>query len=116
MDKVMLGVSIPLMGGTVLAQVRLDANVSTVAPKEDLGQSLLVYPNPTEGSITIRFNAPYEMDAYTLSDLRGQTLRTALYKQPIQETTLNISELPKGIYLLHIRSGGQVLSQKVVVK
>ena len=106
-------------GDTIFVYDAWIVKLSPVSSTPDFStdpEVLHLSPNPTTALLNIRLSDPYAMDAYTLSDLAGRTLRTAHFGQTVQETTLNTADLPKGMYLLQVRSGGQVFVQKVVVQ
>jgi hypothetical protein len=70
-----------------------------------------VYPNPA--SSEIRVQTTEMMDGMTLRDLTGRTIMTKV--NPAMSETINVSNLPKGLYLLELRSGNQVGTEKIVV-
>lgn len=75
--------------------------------------SYRVYPNPNNGNFILSASVPEEA-TLTITNMEGklitQHLRPALQK----ETELNISDLPSGIYFLHISNGKMVATKKVV--
>lgn len=77
---------------------------------------LLVSPNPSSGWLNLKFKGEYKMEAYTLSDLSGKAIQTAQFDQSQAEENLDLSTLPKGVYLLQVRSGNQIFTQKVVIQ
>lgn len=76
----------------------LEPNATARAP-------LPAYPNPA--TEMIRIAAPMQGMA-TLYDISGRILLTTTTQQ------LNIRLLPKGVYLLQYRSGGKMITEKVV--
>lgn len=60
-----------------------------------------VYPNPTEGIITIK-NSAFRIShsAFHITNLLGQTLMTGQIKDENQQ--INVSTLPKGLYFITI--------------
>jgi len=71
-----------------------------------------IYPNPTTGIIRIdteRAGKSFEAEVINTTGaviVRKQTNDSGMI--------LDISDLPKGIYILRLRSGGQVVTQKIV--
>ncbi len=61
---------------------------------------LSVYPNPTKDNITIKFQGSNECHAI-LYDLQGKTLTNTVIKNGAQ---IDISEIEKGTYFLHLTS------------
>lgn len=79
----------------------------------------LLSPNPTAGPLSVRLNSPGGRATLDLTDLSGRHLRRLLARQlPAgpHEVPLDLSALPPGVYLVHLRLGGRVSSQRVVLK
>ena len=69
--------------------------------------SIIVFPNPTTGIITIKGT---EIDRTELTSLTGQTIRTDF------KTTLDLSSLPNGIYFLNVHTKtGLIKKEKVLL-
>jgi hypothetical protein len=62
-----------------------------------------LYPNPTTGTVTVRFGPPYR-GPLTDHDCLGRTLRTQTLDS-VTETTLDLSTYPKGIYSVRTTAG-----------
>lgn len=58
--------------------------------------SILIYPNPTNSSITIGTKNGDNITKIIISDTAGKTL----YSQTLNSNTISIEKLPKGIYFL----------------
>ncbi|WP_133259645.1 cellulase family glycosylhydrolase [Pseudochryseolinea flava] len=69
---------------------------------------LSVYPNPTEGSVTIRVNEPSQVNIISTS---GNEL---LQKQVDESLTLN--NLRAGIYIVRMQNASRIITQKLVVR
>ncbi len=78
---------------------------------------LLVFPNPTTGSFTLQTEGIREAYDISVSNLQGQTLlsqKISTINELHQETSLDLSAFPSGMYIVQIKSGHLVLSQKIV--
>ena len=72
-----------------------------------------IYPNPTIDKAVIQMNERPERVTFTLTTLLGQRLDL----QPGQSDAgweLDLSRLPKGVYILQVDYDGQSLSRKIV--
>lgn len=72
-----------------------------------------IYPNPTIDKAVIQMNERPERVTFTLTTLLGQRLDL----QPGQSDAgweLDLSDLPKGVYILQMEYDGQHLSRKIV--
>ncbi|MDG1822129.1 MAG: T9SS type A sorting domain-containing protein [Flavobacteriaceae bacterium] len=71
---------------------------------------IVAYPNPVKN--TLKINAATTIDTVTIYDLTGREVLRATPN--VEKTSLDVSSLNKGFYLLTIKSGDQELSTKLV--
>jgi len=77
------------------------------------GLSIHIYPNPTSGRFKIDFSNFTETADVHVMNFQGQeVLNTSNMNQLTME--LNISKLPKGIYMVIVESADQIISGKVI--
>jgi len=80
-------------------------------------KNLTIYPNPTNGLLNITFDAENnDKVTFELFDVQGRKISSASNDQvfgAIQQT-LDISQLPTGMYMLKITQGDKNYSSKVV--
>jgi hypothetical protein len=84
--------------------------------REPSGQieELVVYPNPTRDLITVRLEREL-ITAITVNDLRGGVLfESAII--PTNSTQLDLSSLPKGMYLLRVQTKKTFFNRKILIK
>ena len=90
-------------------------NVSTIGINEnDFSSSMVVYPNPTEGDVTIDFGALYDNITLEVRDVFGRLISTQNEKQSSQ---INV-EIggTKGMYFLTIQINKQKTFLKIIKK
>jgi hypothetical protein len=79
------------------------------------GNSLDIYPNPTNGIISIVLNAPFmasDVQSISVYNIMGQTLfHTFSYTQNI-----DTRKWPKGSYLVKIQLAGEQINRKLIVQ
>jgi hypothetical protein len=81
----------------------------------NMGSNLLVGPNPTTGEFSIFYIPKNNNEAtYTISDESGKMIKSGLLTG--LKTTLNISELPKGIYFIKTYDGNSSASKKLILQ
>lgn len=105
----------PDITSSVLASVFFgNATTST----KDLGDASLlsVFPNPTNSQLQVKLLSNDPIESFQLSDLTGKILRHSNHKMALQQVDLDLSTLPKGLYVLQVRSGERVYARKVLLQ
>ncbi len=81
-------------------------------------QIINLYPNPTSDLINIEFqlNNP-ETVSLTIYNLQGKTIATPTIGDKGQgkhKVTISTAHLPKGIYLVRMNVGKEIITRKIV--
>lgn len=77
--------------------------------------TLDVYPNPTEGRMTVKLQGDLNVDkTMTVTDLNGRVLEVIDVASQVGEYSFDISSYPAGVYLLRVESEGEINVAKVV--
>lgn len=66
-----------------------------------------IFPNPVEDILNININTDGDFEAQIIN-LTGQVIRVS------KETSINVSDLPKGVYFLNVKYNGQNLTKKFI--
>lgn len=85
--------------------------LSPFSPKAELR----AFPNPTSGQLVVHFSAEGDEVTYSIANLLGKTLTTTTSGSQ-EETLLDLSALPAGMYLLLAESGSTRLTQKITIR
>lgn len=101
-----------------LDHVYLD-NISLVESTDinhysEIAPDIVAYPNPASENVTILFKDLETAAEYQLFDLFGRNLMNGKIME--EETTLNVSSLANGIYVLKVVAGNQILGTAKIVK
>jgi hypothetical protein len=79
--------------------------------------SFNVYPNPTQGAITVEITNKVASDmVITLTNIQGQVVYQNTVKNAVNHQETIDQKLSKGMYFLTVNNGGGVQVQKVVVQ
>lgn len=91
---------------------RLSAlNCSTTATTENANNSpLSIYPNPSQGNITITLPDPTMDFKITIYDVQGRILKTTQ-----NESSIQLSNAQKGLYFLKYETGDKIITQKFII-
>ncbi|MCB9185979.1 MAG: T9SS type A sorting domain-containing protein [Flavobacteriales bacterium] len=94
-----------------------DGDIMEEGSGSDGGNSFEVYPNPVVGDLvfdfefTVREGAPYEV-----LDLQGKLIERGVIKPGASKHTLDMKELPTGLYFLRVDLGGKLQVKRVIKK
>lgn len=87
-----------------------NVGVETMTPDDT---SWMIYPNPAEKVVKIKFNSN-ETRTVVLSSITGQLLHSVTQKDTIVE--IDISGFTKGVYLVHVQEAKTCNSQQFIIK
>lgn len=109
-------------------RVRTDCNTSgtfnsgytaigTFATPLRLGESnnhlLSVYPNPSEGVVSINYNGDYSLRIF---NLLGEVVYSNEVRGNIESLTIDLSNLNNGIYMVNVTSDEGVITQRLEIQ
>lgn len=73
-----------------------------------------VYPNPASGQVTLQLEAGVKADAVSVIDLTGRVVYRSSQVDPV--TTLDLGDVPGGLYLINLQVGNDILVQKLMIQ
>ena len=85
------------------------------AEAKDLTE-ISVFPNPASSKVTLSFNAITEGDlSVRLMDMTGKAVRlqTVLARSGTNELTLDVADLPAGLYLVRMELNGEIVTRRL---
>jgi len=74
-------------------------------------QSIPVYPNPSDGIFYIN-TQKHTINSWIVSDIKGQILK--IQNQSFQSGVIDLTDFPKGIYILRVTTPNEHLIQKLI--
>jgi hypothetical protein len=85
-------------------------------PEEIIHPELMVYPNPTDGIITVDFQSPDEQVEILVFDFTGKIVsdQKILTEHTMKSTNIDLSGNAAGIYFVQMRSSEGVRTAKVI--
>ncbi|MDO8999085.1 MAG: T9SS type A sorting domain-containing protein [Bacteroidota bacterium] len=107
--------------GTVVT-TSFDAKVNSAVvaglSSHEINNNLLVFPNPSSDYINIKLDNSANKDvSVSLTNLLGQEVKKEfLGKENSINSKLNVTGLPKGIYIMNLSIGNTISTKKIVVE
>ncbi len=81
------------------------------------GLSISVQPNPTKDIVNVQFSKPtFEAVDATLFSVNGILVRNQQVQVGSKSAIFDLTELPSGVYLLRLKSGSAVLTEKIILE
>jgi len=79
----------------------------------ELNNSIVLFPNPTKGNISITHNNTLEIDQISVYSISGE-----LFSNKVNSNTKNIdlSNLSKGVYFVKIKTNQGVLIKRIIIE
>ena len=80
------------------------------------GNSFTLYPNPATSTVTIRFESmPKDPVGITITDLEGRTVLQKSIGSGTLQSSLDVSTIPSGLYLVRLTGSGGDSVQKISI-
>jgi bacillolysin len=88
----------------------------TLSTQENNFETFNVWPNPSNGSVTIQLNTSDKVNV-TLFDMRGRKVYNNVFNTAgdMFNQEVNFNSLEKGIYLLNVESEGKKATKKLLI-
>lgn len=100
-------------GDAIVQTYRIDSILTTSFHGETLADILSVFPNPFDGLIQIERKAPSPIPlSITVLDLQGRVIRET--NMSASNKTIDLRNMPDGMYVLHIRQADDLLVKKII--
>lgn len=101
-----------------LAREYFVSGMSVGVEENTLDQGFNLFPNPTNGTVNIRFDmASSATVSFTVMNMLGETVMSTTkgFSTGGQQTTLDLGTLPNGSYMVNILADGMTATRKVTV-
>ncbi|WP_181256190.1 T9SS type A sorting domain-containing protein [Aurantibacter aestuarii] len=91
-------------------------NMAFLSTEDFTFDSFVMYPNPSNGSLTIGFNTSNDVNV-NLYDIRGRSVLNKNFNASGSKfnQTLNLASLATGVYVVKINSGSNTMFRKLIV-
>ena len=102
--------------GTYLLEISITRSPATSVAENDPGRSISVYPNPTNGLITLDLQGfTGSIRQVRIIDQRGQVIENYDHDWHQEQVQLSLTNHPTGIYFIQIESTAGVITKKIVL-
>ncbi|WP_373492764.1 YCF48-related protein [Aquiflexum sp.] len=106
----------PMNGCNTGSPRTLEVNVNLITsinPEISVGK-ISVYPNPSQGDVWVSFKGINHVNSITVTDIFGNEVRKIIFHGG--QEIVEIKGLPKGMYIVSIRSREKEYNRKLVVR
>ena len=86
------------------------------SPNQDPTTTITVSPNPAEDIVVISFTHQAQEIAVTIYDALGRKMLSRSLAATLDKATLEVSELPRGLYYLRLDIAGVRTTKKLIKK
>lgn len=94
-----------------------DQNLLATTESNALSQDIKIYPNPSNGTFFIKSKDLTGKVETTIHDLSGKRVYSSVNNQNREQTTKEYNvNLPKGVYIVSVKSDQGVYTQKLIIK
>ena len=90
--------------------------VAATFEKEPQSEWISIYPNPTDGRLTLRFSKPIKQGKLTITDMNGRIISVRDLDIQSLEYSIDIGQLVSGPCILQLVSGQFNIVRKIIVK
>ena len=110
-----VGVALDIVGNenTAATQWSIQYTPTGIEKLEEFG--LKIYPNPSDGNITIEMNKTYGSVNISIIDLSGKEIYNDKLESSLNNK-IDLSYLSKGIYLIKLNIDGNDLTSKLIIE
>ncbi|MBC5993981.1 endonuclease [Pontibacter cellulosilyticus] len=98
-----------------LDDVGLYAASATAIAEPAAKVGVVVYPNPSRGTVILSTQQPLKQVQVALVNTLGQTVYYQSFGSIVGQQALDVSHLPAGMYLVHIKTANMQAVQRLVV-
>jgi len=91
---------------------------ATGVAENSVKENISIFPNPSKGNFKIELNNSQSGKKYDLGiyNVRGAKVYAKSGSQQQNSSNIEISDLPKGIYILRLYGGKEIYTRKIVVQ
>jgi Zn-dependent metalloprotease len=89
--------------------------ISTTAIETEIPEGITVFPNPATDQVSVRLINPSKNWSLRLYNMVGKSVLQQSQLNTSQ-TDLDVKSLSKGVYVLHVKSGEQIIKKKLVIQ
>lgn len=80
-------------------------------------QKFSTYPNPSDGTVHLQFENTVQLKKIVIRNLKGKVVKKIdPANNTLGKTTIDLSRLPTGFYLLSVISSEGMVSRKILIE
>lgn len=99
---------------TNVSKITFGADLSTGINEELTNSSVVAYPNPTSGVITLNITDNTQGVVVNIYNVTGSLISTTTYNGNVVNEKIDLSSYDNGIYMMIINNDNNVITKKIV--
>ena len=80
----------------------------------DFDQNVSIFPNPTNGQITLANNSNLEIRSVTITDVNGRIVQIIDLEDITTQTTFSVENLAQGMYFVKIEAENTSIVKRII--
>lgn len=97
-----------------VSKITFGADLSTGINEELTNSSVVAYPNPTSGVITLNITDNTQGVVVNIYNVTGSLVSTTTYNDKVVNEKIDLSSYDNGIYMMIINNDNNVITKKIV--
>ena len=97
-----------------VSKITFGADLSTGINEELTNSSVVAYPNPTSGVITLNITDNTQGVVVNIYNVTGSLISTTTYNGNVVNEKIDLSSYDNGIYMMIINNDNNVITKKIV--
>lgn len=102
--------------GSYLSTFMLQVVASTSLEGKPAGERISIYPNPTDGLLTLKFGNPVKQVKLVITDMTGRLITVRDLDNQSHLYSLDVGHLEAGPYLLQLVNDQFSVVRKIIVE
>lgn len=97
------------------AWVQINVDYELGVDESSINQAIRVYPIPATEQLSVEVTNG-TLHKFKLTDLSGKQIQSKKFNSPQEVTSISVSELKSGVYLIYLETTNEIVTQKIIIQ